>query len=543
MKRIALLILLLFACPAVSQAHFLWLLTNKDSGKVQVFFGESAEPDDPDLLEKVANAEVWSVEGRGGPKLIAIKKVGDALEGDLAPSGTVILRHTFGVTGRGGENFLLKYYAKTYSDALPGNWRAVKDKERLPFEVTPEADGAATILRVTFNGQPQAKSLVTIVGPGIAKKIEGETDEKGLFRCELPQSGIYSIRAKHIEVAAGKHEDKEYKQIRHYSTLTLHHGLSRITPVVRSLPSIPKVPTSFGGAVVGDTLFAYGGNYGTAHEYFEQDQSGDLWTLDMAKPGEWRQSVGGPKLQGLAMVEHKGLLYRVGGFTAKNKSGEKQDLHSQNEFARFDPKTGKAWEPLPSLPEGRSSHDAAVIGDTLYVVGGWNMQGAGKDLKWHDTALKFDLAEGGKGSWKAIAAPPFKRRALALAAWQGKLYCIGGMGEKGTQTTEVAIYDPAQDSWTSGPSILGGAMDGFGSSAFASGNALYVTTISGSIQRLSADGKKWEFQGQLVHPRFFHRLLPWGDSKLVVLGGASMTEGKQESVEVLPLGEPTTARK
>lgn len=540
MKRSLLLLALVLTCPSVSHAHFLWLLTGSQSGsaKVQVFFSEAAEPDDPDLLDKVIKAEVWAVEGRGEPKLLTLKKSGDALEADLGQPVTTILRHTYGVSAKGGEPFLLKYYAKTHPFALPGTWRAIKDNERLPLEIVPAIDAAGTRLTVTWKGQPQAGATVTIVGPGIGKKLEGLTDAAGVFRCDLTQAGIYSIRARHTEATAGKLDDKEYKSVRHYSTLTLHHARVRLAPVAHDLPALPKGTTSFGGAVVGDMLYVYGGNYGSAHEYVHEDQSGDLWKLDLKKPGAWEQATGGAKLQGLAMVEHRGLLYRVGGFTATNRSGEKEDLRSQADFARFDP-AGSVWESLPSLPEPRSSHDAAVVGDTLYVVGGWNMQGGGKGAKWHDAALSLNLAAD-KPEWRPIASAPFKRRALAVAAWKGRLYCLGGMQEQGGPTTAVAVYDPAKNAWSEGAAMLGNAMDGFGSSAFACGNSLYVTTSSGSIQRLSGDGEAWEFVGQLAHPRFFHRLLPWQDGKLVIVGGSNMSTGKTVALELLSPNDTKT---
>jgi hypothetical protein len=46
--------------------------------------------------------------------------------------GPVLLSHTYGVLAKGdAEPFLLKYYAKAYPSTLPGDWRAVKDAERL----------------------------------------------------------------------------------------------------------------------------------------------------------------------------------------------------------------------------------------------------------------------------------------------------------------------------------------------------------------------------------------------------------------------------
>ena len=542
MKRFAYIAALLLACPALSHAHFLWLLTDAAAAKpkVQVFFGEAAEADDPALLKGVAKAEVWSVGGRE-PKLVPLTIENDSLEGDLpgsARQSALILRHTYGVISRGGDPFLLKYYAKTYPFALPGTWRAVHDTERLPLEIVPSWSGSKTVLQVQWNGKPLAGSTVTVVGPGLASKIEGNTDDAGNFSCELPQAGTYSIRAKHSETAAGKLDDKEYKSIRHYTTLTLQSQPARLAPTAHNLPALPKGVTSFGAAVAGNNLFLYGGNYGSAHEYVEADQSGDLWKLSLNNPAKWELVATGPRRQGLAMVEYKGALYRIGGFMATNKEGEKQNLISQDDFARWD--KGQ-WQSLPALPEPRSSLDAAVVGKTLYVVGGWNMQGAGTTAKWHDTALAMDLSAD-KPEWKSIPAP-FKRRALGVAAWNDKLVCIGGMTDSSGPTTTTSIFDPASNEWADGPALQGGAMDGFGTSAFAVGNHLYVTTVTGSIQRLSADGKLWEYLGQIAHPRFFHRLVPWNDSNLIVVGGASMEEGKAAELELLTISKTETAAK
>ena len=51
-------------------------------------------------------------------------------------------------------------------------------------------------------------------------------------------------------------------------------------------------------------------------------------------------------------------------------------------FVAFDPKGGE-WQPLPDLPEPRSSHDAVVIGDRLFVAGGWQL--GPEEAVWHKT--------------------------------------------------------------------------------------------------------------------------------------------------------------
>lgn len=501
-----------------------------------MFFSEAAEPDDPELLDRVESAEVWLLGGRRSePKSLTLKKGEDALDAEWpagAPPAAVILRCNYGVISKRGEPFLLQYYGKTYPSVLPGTWQTVGDKERLPLEIVPTLEGETMLFEVTWQGKLLSGAAMTIAGPGLEEKWEAVTDEQGACRCRLPGEGIYSIRVRQLEETAGEQGGQPYQSIRRYSTLTLHYVRPLLTPETAQLPDLPKGMTSFGGAVAGDVLYLYGGNYGSAHTYSMAGQSGDLRMLSLANPSEgWKDLPGGPKLQGLAMVEHQGLLYRVGGFSARNRDGEEQDLRSQRCFARFSP-ASKTWQDLPELPEARSSHDAAVAGNILYVAGGWNMQGGGQEAKWHDTALAIDLSADPL-EWKELPAPPFKRRALALATWQGKLYCIGGMQETGGPTTAVAVYDIAKKTWSEGPPLLGDALDGFGSSAFACHGSLYVTTISGSIQRLAADGSRWEYVGQLANPRFFHRMLPWGNQKLVIAGGGNMSTGKIIELELL----------
>ncbi|MDA1159766.1 MAG: hypothetical protein O2983_09170, partial [Planctomycetota bacterium] len=504
--------------------------------RVQVFFGKAAEPDDPELLDRIIKAEAWSVGGRGKPETLSLSKGEDALNATLPEKlqqNAVVLKHTYGVLTRGQSSFLLNYYAKSYPFALPGTWNVIGDKERLPLEITPTREGNTTIFQLTWRGEPSANNEIVIVGPRIKHKLEGTTDESGNFQYELPAAGVYSIRHKLTEAGQGTHNEEKYESIRHYTTLTLHNVPSKFHSTKHNLSEIPQGITSFGGAIVGDTIYDYGGNYGSAHEYTNEEQSNDLWALNLADGSAWKKVSTGPRMQGLAMVAHNDLLYRVGGFTAMNKEGEEQDLQSQAGVAQFNPETG-VWKELPPLPEPRSSHDAAILGDTLYVAGGWNMPGKDQDAVWHKTAWTLDLGKD-DAQWKAVATPPFQRRALSLAAWNGRMYCIGGMRMEGGPTTVAHVYDPATDSWSDAPSLIGTAMDGFGNSAFACAGDLYVSTISGSLQRLTKNSSKWEFVSQFDHPRFFHRMLPWKDSSLVAIGGGNMMTGKVTEVDVISI--------
>ena len=287
--------------------------------------------------------------------------------------------------------------------------------------------------------------------------------------------------------------------------------------------------TSFGAAVADGYLYVFGGHLGSPHEYSADLQANKLLRLNLAKPVQWETVAEGPRRTGLAMVSYRGNLYRIGGWEAKSAGGEKWNLHSSPDFARFDTKSGQ-WQDLAPLPQGRSSHDAALVDSRLYVVGGWELKGAG-DSEWHETAYVCDLADP-QPQWREIATPPFQRRALALAGHARKLYVIGGMDDTNETTTAVNIYDPQSNQWSKGPAVPGANADGFGISAFGTQDGLFASCRTGALYRLNADEKSWTAVGKLNHPRYFHRLVAADDGRLIVVGGTSHA-GKVSEVESL----------
>jgi N-acetylneuraminic acid mutarotase len=517
---------------SMANAHFVWVVLRGE--KVHVQFSESAEAAEPELLKNVAGAKVHALVsgGRGKSKLLEVPLTlaDDTLTGPVdGKASAVVLSHEYGVISRGESTFLLKYLAKQHVSPLPGQWSAVDNAEQLPLEVTPTWRGDLLTLTVTWNGKPAAGVEVSAGGCGLEESLT--TNNQGVVQCQPGSDGLLSVRAKMVEDTPGERNGEKYDSVRTYSTLTLPITKPTFKSLSHHVPALPKGITSFGAAVLGNDLYVYGGHFGEAHHYSDSGQSNDFRRISLtAENSDWELLPSGPKLTGLALVEHGGRLYRVGGFTAKNTDDEDQNLWSQNSFAMFDPKAGK-WTDLTPLPEGRSSHDAAVVDGKLYVVGGWNMAGA-DNTTWHTTALVCDLTQP-ELNWTAMPAPNFERRAVSVAGCKGKLYVIGGMESSGETTRKVSLFDPATTEWTSGPTLHGTGMEGFGTSAFAAGDRLIVTSMSGAVQMLSDDGMSWIVVGQASEPRFFHRQLTTADGRILLVGGASMSTGKSETLELM----------
>src|SRR5690606_28301295 len=111
--------------------------------------------------------------------------------------------------------------------------------------------------------------------------------------------------------------------------------------------------------------------------------------------------------------------YRIGGMIAKNDAGQPQDMRSLPDVARFDPEKS-AWEPLTNLPEPRSSHNAVIHANKLYVIGGWELNGGTYDSEWRQTLATCDLSQP-SCTWK-VEPMPFATRAFGAAVFEDKLY-------------------------------------------------------------------------------------------------------------------------
>jgi N-acetylneuraminic acid mutarotase len=242
--------------------------------------------------------------------------------------------------------------------------------------------------------------------------------------------------------------------------------------------------------------------------------------------------------QGLPLVAHKGSVYRLGGMAARNPAGTKQDLFSTDIAEHFSSRHGK-WEKFVSLPAPRSSHDSVVVGEKIYVAGGWQLTGGTNKAIWPASALVFDL-QNPRAGWQEFPQP-FQRRALALAALGSRIFCIGGMNSDNQPTLAVDIYDISTGQWTKGPDLPPGKHKGFSCSAINQNGRIYASAFKGDLLRLSADEQSWEIVGRLQPPRMSHRLVTASSTQLIALGGEDGDEKRPELELLTPALKPVVA--
>jgi hypothetical protein len=318
-------------------------------------------------------------------------------------------------------------------------------------------------------------------------------------------------------------------------------GCATRSPVRTALAPLPESITSFGAVTADGWLYTFGGHKGERHEYSLEMVSGSFNRLRLSDGRAWEALPSAAPGQGLALVAHGHYLYRIGGMAARNHEGAKQDLYSLALVQRFDLRR-QVWEDVTPLPAARSSFDAVVLGNKLYVAGGWQMKGGKTKPVWPSNALTLDLAHPQRG-WQEFPQP-FRRRALALAALDSRVFCIGGMDSNDEPTLAVDIYDTASGQWSKGPDLPQGTFKGFACSAVAQNGRVYVTTMKGDLLRLALDARGWEVAGRLEHPRIALRLVTAGTGQLIALGGEDGEEDKVPGLELLtPAENPLAVEK
>jgi hypothetical protein len=433
-------------------AHFLWLKTVTVDGKPQglVFFNESPGDETYHFPEKMAKIKLQARSADGKLAEISTTTVDTdervGLLGALEGKAPVLqASQQYGIYG----TTLLKYHAKHMRGTTAEDINSAGTSQDLQLEIVPKVKDDEVELTVLWKDKPLAAASLTILD-GDEPIAEAKTDGDGKASIK-PKSALVGVYTSTTEKDSGGELDgKKYKDVTHYATLTFASPgkggeakqTSQSNPKESALPvastaAIPPMPepvASFGAVVCDDWLYVYGGHTGGEHEHSAANLSNYFRRVKVDGTGAWEELPMQTKLQGLPLVAHGGKIYRVGGLDIRNATlRDAEDLHSTAEFAEFDPAT-KKWTALTPLPAGRSSHNAAVIGDKLYVVGGWRLAGKAPEEErtkghWEPDALVYDFTKPDAG-WQSLPTPEFKRRAIGAGVWKGKLLVLGGMDER-----------------------------------------------------------------------------------------------------------------
>jgi|SRR5579884_787136 len=134
-------------------------------------------------------------------------------------------------------------------------------------------------------------------------------------------------------------------------------------------------------------------------------------------------------------------IYVVGGFEHAGGSNPTAAIVSDRVEA-YDA-LGDRWTTKTSLPVALHHAGIAAVGGRLYVIGGFRQL---PTPGWHPVATVY-VYDPHDDRWTEGAPMPTPRGALSVTELEGKLYAIGGLDGRG-DTSAVEEYDPASDRWS-----------------------------------------------------------------------------------------------
>src|SRR4051794_867249 len=146
----------------------------------------------------------------------------------------------------------------------------------------------------------------------------------------------------------------------------------------------------------------------------------------------WTQGPALPEaIQEIHAVIFHNRIYIAGGFHRGN-AASRSAYRLDSSMIR--------WEPVAKLPEARHHMPLAVVGDSLYAIGGLGPNGMSPSA----TLWLYDERT---DRWMTRAQLLEPRGASAVGVIGGKIFVVGGFGPGPLLLDSIAVYDPGTDSW------------------------------------------------------------------------------------------------
>ena len=202
------------------------------------------------------------------------------------------------------------------------------------------------------------------------------------------------------------------------------------------------------GAVLGGQLYVAGGNaglfQGDSSVLERYDPATDTWTS--------HSPMRSTRAEGVAVVAG-GKLFAIGGRgrDASECPGANTETNAPcTSVEAYDPTTD-AWTPVVPLPKPLAGLGAAVVGDTIYVVGGRSGPTPGVGQPSNDV-YRLDLSTGqwADGPDIVVAGVPYPRMDIqATVATGSQLYVFGGtLGFNEPSEATVLALDTTAGEWS-----------------------------------------------------------------------------------------------
>lgn len=249
----------------------------------------------------------------------------------------------------------------------------------------------------------------------------------------LPHPLGYGVSVSHRRglVCIGGSDARQH----HASTFLLKWGKGRLE--TESLPPLPEPRANACGALLGNTVFVFGGT----ERPDATNAANTLFSMNLSskRPG-WRElePLPGPGRILATAAAHTGSFYVFGGAALQTGPDGKPAREWLREAWRFTP--GQGWKRLADLPRAAvgAPSPAPVVNERLLLLGGDD--GSQSHTAPHDhkgfcgDMLAYDPET---DRWKRLDDLPFALVTTPVVHWQKRWIVPGGETRPGVRSTEV----------------------------------------------------------------------------------------------------------
>jgi len=234
----------------------------------------------------------------------------------------------------------------------------------------------------------------------------------------------------------GSDADKHHAEV---FRLTLPHGQLK----VEGLPALPVPLANGAGALVGKTIYVFGGS----EQPGEQSAMNRLFALNLeAAHPQWREL---PPCPGRARIlpvaaAVAGAFYIAGGAALEQTNGKVIRVYLRDTWC-YHP--GAGWKQLADLPKPSvaAPSPAPVAGPEFFIIGGDDgslvgFQPIEKHPGFAKTVLSYDSRT---DLWRTNGEVPAPRAVLPTVFWQGRFVLVNGEAHPGVRSPEVWTFAPA----------------------------------------------------------------------------------------------------
>ena len=303
-----------------------------------------------------------------------------------------------------------------------------------------------------------------------------------------------------------------------------------------SMTPMPTARGEFGLAVVNGKIYAIGGKNGdsgplnTVEEYNPQT---NLWISKASMPT--------PR-SGFAIAVYQNKIYVIGGTVGTGFVGNNE---------AYDP-IHNTWETKTSMPTPRSDLIANLVDDKLYLIGGKKYSGIPPFFNKTDINEVYDISNDSWSTKTPIITPV---QGYSSAVFNDKIYIMGGSLdslpiEESLTTNVNQVYDPQNDSWDFGSSLLNAVS--YPAAAVTEGfmalpriyciGGFFDRKFSGQVQAYNLENNSWKLEDSMPTPRAYLAIAVVNDV-LYAIGGFDGTNWLNVNEQYKPVGYGTVAPK